>query len=191
MQEKIQALINKVTENCSRSDFEYREWFVNYHLRIVEEIALKLCESYPEADKNVVHVMAWTHDFSKPLTTSKEDEKVQLIPMVRENLAQLGFESEFVNRVCAALEEVESKDAKPIAEASIEARIISSADGAAHFLSPFFYTYFGNRGSVVEIMQKVLTKAQRDWDKKITLPEARNLVRARYEALQEDLRLRD
>ena len=192
MTPSIDDLINKVTENCTREDFEYREWFVSYHLRIVEEVALKLAAAYPEADKDLVRVLAWTHDYSKPLTRDKESEKSSLLPMVRTALSELSFDETYIANVCSRLEEIESKDTRPIEKASIEAQIISSADGAAHLIGPFFYSYFRNdpSESIIVTMQRVMQKANRDWEKKILLPEARELVRVRYEKLKEDMQIR-
>lgn len=185
----IESLIGHVSDTCDTGDFEYREWFVPYHLRVVDDIAMRLCDSYPDVDRDLVRVLVWTHDYSKPLTHGKGEEKERLIPMVRTALGGLGFEDAYIARVASLLALIESKDERDLAGMPIEVRIVSSADGASHFMSPFFYSYFhtGGGNSLAEVMDAVRKKAQRDWDRKIVLPEARDLVRERYEHLMQDL----
>lgn len=189
----MHTLIGRVVESCSRQDFEYREWFVAYHLRMVEDLALKFVTAYPEADRNLVHALVWVHDYSKPFAKTKEEEKITLIPMVRDVLVDIGFENSFVDRVVAGLIEIESKDDVSLENASIEAKIISSADGASHFFGPFFFSYFRDSTdeSITDTMQRIAQKAQRDWNRKIVLLEGRELVKPRYEILLDNMRMRE
>lgn len=193
MKQKIQALIQKVIANSSLEEFEYREWFVAYHLKIVEEIALSLVEKYPEADRDLTQVLAWVHDYSKPFAKTKEEEKEMLIPMLSEAMQSLDFEPDFIERTTQSLKEIESKDEKVLENAAIEVRIVSSADGASHFFGPFFSSYFRDDKNepLSRTMDRVIKKAQRDWNRKIVLPEARELVKDRYEILLDNMRARD
>ncbi len=193
MENKISKLIKAVTASCAEESFEYHEWFVTYHLKIVEEISLSLTKKYPEANRDLIQVLAWTHDYSKPFAKTKEEEKETLLPMVRELLESLSFEETFIEQVLTYLEEVESKDVKSLEDSPIEVKIVSSADGASHFFGPFFSSYFRDTPSesIEKTMSRVIQKAQRDWDRKIVLPEAKDLVESRYRILLENMSSRD
>lgn len=62
MQERIEEFKKHVRELSANPDFIYHEWFVTYHLELVERIALELLDKYPEAGRDVVLVMVWMHD---------------------------------------------------------------------------------------------------------------------------------
>lgn len=158
----------------------------------MEEVTLELIEKYPEVDKDLMRVLVWVHDYSKPFKPDKREEKESLFSMVREVLRELEFEMSFVERVVSVLAEVESKDTTRIEDTSIEAQILSSADGASHFIGPFFFSYFRNDSHehINDTMKRVREKAVRDWEKKVVLPGARELIRVRYEILMENMELR-
>jgi 5'-deoxynucleotidase YfbR-like HD superfamily hydrolase len=189
MDEKIQKLAEIVKNSCSRQDFEYRDWFYDFHLTKVSELALLFAEIYAEVDADTVRVLALVHDFSKPFCSSKEDEKEQLLPMIQKQLLNLKFEQQFIEKIISVIREVESKDTLDMSTASIEAKIVSSSDGASHFFAPFFYSYFRNDKDeyIRDTMRRVVAKARRDWERKIVLPEAKELVRSRYELLLSDM----
>ncbi len=67
-------------------------------------------------------------------------------------------------------------------ESPIEVRIVSSADGASHFIGPFYYTYFHeNSGmNLGDIFESNVKKANKDWNRKIVLPEVKAALQDRY-----------
>ena len=67
MQEKIEAFKAHVTESAANPDFVHHVWFVEWHLKVVEKIALELLDHYPDADRDLVLVMVWLHDYGKTI----------------------------------------------------------------------------------------------------------------------------
>jgi 23S rRNA maturation-related 3'-5' exoribonuclease YhaM len=65
MKKLIQLLKTEVETASENPTFIHYEWFLTYHLTIVEKIALETCTSYPKADKNMVLVLVWLHDYGK------------------------------------------------------------------------------------------------------------------------------
>src|SRR6476469_2834975 len=67
VQDKIQAFKDHVIHISSDTAFLHHKWFVKWHLNIVEDMALELADLYPKADRDLVQVMAWLHDYGKIL----------------------------------------------------------------------------------------------------------------------------
>ncbi len=183
MQEKIAKFKSLTIENFSKKDFQYHEWMVKYHLEIVERIAMELCDAYPEADRDIVQVLVWFHDFGKPI-----DEKNEKETTLREGpkaLAECGFSQEFIDKVLRCWELMEKKNEIDIRTTPIETQIISSADGASHFVGVFYPSYFGDGDDFVTTQKYLKEKIEKDWNRKIVLPEAQEAFRSRYEKAKE------
>ena len=183
MQNQILKFKQLVIQNFSRPDFVYGEWIVPYHLEIVERLALELCELYPEANRDVVETLVWFHDFGKPI-----DEKNEKEVTLREGVLALvdcGFPQDFIDTVVMHWKLMEQKNEIDLHEAPIETQIISSADGASHFVGLFYPTYFGDGHSIAVTQEKLKKKIGVDWNRKITLPEVKKAFEARYKIMKE------
>lgn len=179
-QDKLDSFKKIVIENCSRNDFEYRDWFVKDHLMIVERIATELCDIYTEADRDLVSVLVWFHDFGKPIDGKNEYETTRIKGV--EALRVVGFENNFIQRVLEAWERMEDKNEIDISKESIEVQIVSSSDGASHFVGKFFFFYFRNdlSESISSIEKRIEDKIVKDWERKIVLPEIKKSFEWRY-----------
>lgn len=58
---------------------------------------MELCDHYPEADRELVELMAWLHDYWKILDF--EHEYSETLTAGRQKLTELGFPPEIINRV--------------------------------------------------------------------------------------------
>lgn len=179
MQESIEKFKKVVIENFSRKDFTYREWMVDYHLKIVEKIALELCEIYKEADRDVVQALVWFHDFGKPL--DEENERTITRTEGPKVMLQCGFPQEFINIVLEHWELMEKKNEIDIRTTPIETQIVSSADGASHFTGVFYPSYFNENGNdFITTQKKLKEKIEKDWNRKIVLPEVQKAFEPYY-----------
>src|SRR3989344_7411353 len=102
--DKLKADIIQAAEN---PDFIYHKWFIVYHLKIVEKIALELCELYKESNKVVVIAMVWLHNYGKILGGVNQDE----ITHVEGNklMRKLGFKEDFSKKVLSYIQIMDSK----------------------------------------------------------------------------------
>lgn len=185
MEEKIQAFKDHVNECSANPNFVHHLWFVEWHLKVVEKIALELLDHYPAADRDLVMVMVWLHDYGKTIDFPNQ-YRTTLIEG-RKKLTELGFEKSFVEKAVEYIEILDKKMEIDIYEAPLEVQIVSSADGCSHLTGPFMSAWWREnpQKSVEELLRDNQRKAEKDWTRKITLPEARKAFEARYKYIME------
>jgi hypothetical protein len=174
-----------VLSNFARADFTYREWMGAYHLEIVERIAMELCDMHPEADRDVVTALVWFHDFGKPFDEDREREITRVEGP--KALVSCGCPQTFADTVLERWKLMERKNELDLRTAPIETQIVSSADGASHFVGVFYPSYFGDGLGFEATQARLREKIGKDWERKIVLPEVRDAFRARYEYAREML----
>lgn len=190
MQEKIDAFKQHVREAAANPAFVHHKWFVQWHLEVVERIAKDLLAHYPQADKDLVEVMVWLHDYGKIF--DYDNQYTMTLKVGRKKLTELGFAPEFVERAVSGIETLDKKMELDLHKAVIEVQIVSSADGCSHMAGPFLFLFwheatdktFTNK-TLEELMSLTRRKADKDWNRKIVLPEARAAFERRYKLICE------
>jgi HD domain-containing protein len=192
MQEQISQFRQHVTEASGSPKFVHHKWFVKWHLEIVDRLAKELLEFYPHADKELVEVLVWLHDYGKILN-NYDDQYEQTKKAGRQKLAAIGFPPEFVDKAVQYADILDQKMEVDLRQAPIEVQIVSTADGCSHMTGPFmkifwhFPTEKTFEGKTFEELMKLnIGKLDKSWNRKmIVLPEARKAFEARYKLLKE------
>jgi hypothetical protein len=184
MMDKIHILKEKVSNLAENESFIHHKWFLKYHLELVEKISLELNERYDEVNSDLLLGLIWIHDYGKILGIKDDEESIE---KSRIFMQKIGFDEEYVNRVINLLEIFESKMTMDLSEAPIEVKIVSTADAVSHMYGPFYqmYCYENPEMSVEELMESNIRKLEKDWDRKIALPEVKEVLQERYEFLRE------
>lgn len=185
MQTSLEQFRAHVIEQAASPTFTHHQWYVQYHLNIVETIALELCDKYPTADRNLVHTLVWLHDYGKIVDKANQYETT--LTAGKEILLSHGFDPLFVEKAIEYVDIMDKKIDLWSDTTPIEVKIISSADGCAHLVGPFFslWWYENADKTIPELLAGNIAKAMKDWDKKIVLPEARAAFQARHDILLE------
>ncbi|HEU5187282.1 MAG TPA: HD domain-containing protein [Candidatus Saccharimonadales bacterium] len=187
MQDKISTFKQHVREISANPEFVHHKWFVKWHLEIVEKIANELCDLHPEADEDLVEVMAWLHDYGKILSWDRQYDR-DLLNVGRDKLIELGFSKDFAHKAADYIEMHDKAQEMDLRQAPIEVQISSSADGCSHLVGPFLPIFwheatdktFVNK-TLEELMELNRKKVEKDWNHKIVLPEARKAFEARHD----------
>ena len=167
------------------SDEDYK-----HHILPVIKNALLLGRKL-NADLEVVEVAAYLHDIGRVLEKKqfdKGDEKKDSHQITGAEEAQkiltgLGCNAEFTIKVeHCILAHRGSKDPKPETK---EAEIIANADAMAHFDSSLvlFTLFFKKTNSFEDAIIKMEKTIDKDWNNKLTLAEAKEMVKNKYGAI--------
>lgn len=178
MKKHVQEFKLHVIKIASSTSFLHHSWFAKYHLEIVEKIALELCKKYPYADEDMVLLLAWLHDYGK-IVDFKNQYKAT-VTQGKKKLLEIGFSKEVVEKLIAYVKIFDAKI--NIAKAPIEVKIVSSADGASHFVGPFFSIFWKENHvwELADLLKENRKKANIDWEKKIVLPEVKKNFLSRH-----------
>lgn len=190
MQDKIEQFKNHVIEVSANPDFVHHKWFVKWHLEIVDRLAKELLGFYPDADKDLVEVMVWLHDYGKILDFDNSYQTT--LAAGKQKLLETGFSEQFAQKAVDYIDILDKKLEIDLNQAPIEVKIVSSADACSHMVGPFMYivwneatdkTFVGR--TLDELLEAGIKKADKDWTRKIVLPEARKAFETRYKLLKE------
>ncbi len=183
--EKLNRFIKHVRKVSDNPDFIHHQWFVRFHLEIVEKIALEACDIYPNADRDFVRLLCWLHDYGKILDFSNQYDVT--ITEGRKKLKELGFNDEVTNKALESIRIIDAKIFDQIKTSPIEVQIVSSSDAASHHVGPFFtlWWYENPDRTIEQLMEDNMKKSGKDWDRKMVLPEIREAFKGRRKYIEE------
>lgn len=185
MNNLFQKLKSTVIEAAQKTEFRHHKWYVKYHLEIAESIAMELCDKYPEADRELVKMLVWFHDYGKMLDFDDQYQKTLTDGKLK--LEELGFPSDLIDKIIHHINTSDKKINLGASNIPIEIKILSSSDGAAHLAGPFFqmFSYENPDKPVDELLQGQINKAKTDWEMKIVLPEIKKAFQGRHNLILE------
>ena len=176
-----------VVELAQQPPFVHASWFVDHHLLILEQLVNELCDRYPAANRTHTLALVWLHDYGKIVTNKGANEDEVLMPAAEKLMRDVGFQAVDIEQTLKALHEMEHvRDMTPD-DMMIEAKIMSSADAASHFIGPFFSLYWYEMGHKTpdQLIADNMKKIDYDFNVKAVLPEVKEFIRPRYEMMRE------
>lgn len=165
----------------------------DYHILQVVKYALLLAKKL-NADLEVVEVAAYLHDIGR--ADNRKDfvnnerqflgDNNHHIVGAKESvsiLQDLGYDKKFIKKVeHCVLAHRGRKDPNP---ETLEAEIIACADAMSHFdtFLHLFSVFLKTTDSFEEAIIEIEKKMDRNWNKKLTLPESRAMIEDKYNAI--------
>jgi putative nucleotidyltransferase with HDIG domain len=169
--------VKKLIKNEYCDDIDWK-----YHLESVHKFALELASKI-KCDNEIVELAALLHDIGRYVTKEQEGHEKTGLPEARKVLERYNYPE---NKIQSVLHCVEShRGSVDVKTKTIEAEIVRNADAMAHYdIMPLFFVMCGdNDKKIVEKATWAKQKYERNWSKKLTLPEAKEVVREKHKAI--------
>ena len=181
---KIKDFIKK---ECQDNSQQVADWFFSEHLEVVDKYAQKLLQQNPEANSEVVELAVWLHDVQRIYNLDGEHALTGAIKS-REILKNFNCKDGIIEQVYEAVRthRANSPETQP---ATLEGKILATADAMAHFSSNFYLKVFlskmkkGEFENVQEFKNWAIKKINRDYQNKIFFEEARKIIKSQYQTL--------
>ncbi len=180
MKTAIYQVRDYVISRHSENDYKY-------HVSIVVESALKLAK-IKKADLEIVEISALLHDVGRAKLSDSETTKTgehhkDSAKMAKAFLSKINYPKYKLDKVlgCILAHRGQKGGYPPKTQEEI---IISNADAMAHFISflDLYFVFIGKEGfeKGISLLKK---KMDRSWSEKLTMSEAKKLVKNEYEAV--------
>ena len=169
----------KQVEEIVRKHAVEDDW--KYHILLVRKYSLQLAEML-KADKEIVEISALLHDIGRQKFGPENHEIIGAKEAVI-ILKKLGYPSEKIKKVehCILVHRGSSK----IKPETLEAEIIMNTDAMAHFDTlPLLLFVAKRERSFEEAVKFVHKKIEKDWNNKLTLSQAKDLMKEKYGAIK-------
>lgn len=96
-----------VIEIAGNPDFIHHDWFVEHHLLVLERICFELCDIYSEADRDVVQMLVWLHDYGKIINHADEYNETRRSGKAK--LREMGFSESYASMLLGYVDIIDSK----------------------------------------------------------------------------------
>lgn len=177
--EKILDNVEKYVEKACKEKYRHKNIYEE-HMIPVRTFALRLATIY-DADRQVVELAALLHDIHY-LETNIHHEHEILGAKIAEKMLKGKISKEKLELILKCIRH--HRGSKDYKRESMEEQIVACADAMAHITNCLNFIYTGalDKKELDEIRSWLKNKVERGWIK-ITLPEARAMVKDKYKAI--------
>ncbi len=171
MIEKVREIVKK---ECNEEDWQF-------HILPVVKYARLLAKKL-NADEELAELGALLHDIGRIKFGGKNHE-ITGVPEAERILKQLNYPKKVINEVKHCVES--HRGSRDIIPKTLTAKIVANADAMAHFDTvPVLFQLALKKNNLKEAIKWVYDKIERDWNKKLTIPEAKEMMREKHEAIK-------
>ncbi len=160
-------------------DFGSDPWHLLSHVPEAEKWAKLMLKKYPEANKEVVFLAVWLHDFGHYPVPAEVDHAIRGEERARKFLEQESYPKEKMDKVLHCVRSHRCKDVMP---ETLEARIMAFCDSASHMTDTIYFDMVrtGEDGR----FPRAYAKMKRDFRDLAMFPEMQKELSEIYEAWQ-------
>lgn len=179
--ELIQSISDIVEEQSKKETnvFGYEGW--TYHVTIVVKYAKLLAERL-DADKEIVEISAFLHDYASVKDSSMYKEHHIYGAIEAEKILRgFNYPEERINKIKDCI--IQHRGSVPLERTTKESICLASADAMAHIdqvPSLLHLVYYKRKMDVTEGANWVSEKIERSWNK--LCPEAKEIIKNKYES---------
>lgn len=165
----------------------WADWLGEHHVFLVADYATELAERFG-ANKELARVGALLHDIADTkMSRFADSHETSSLNMARELMQQAGFSDDGIKlTVDDAIRLHSCHDGRT--PASLEGKVLATADAKAHLLSDFYVFAawaMGKEGlALQDVKQFVLKKIDRDFHNKILFKEVQRECEPTYNSLK-------
>ena len=173
-------MIEKVREIVKK---ECDEWDWKFHILPVVKYA-KLLAKKLNADGELAELGALLHDIGR-IKFGPKNHEITGIPEAEKILKQFNYPQKIIDEVKHCIES--HRGSGTIKPKTIVAKIVANADAMAHFdtiLALLQIALKKENNDIEKAVNWVYDKIERDWNKKLTIPEAKEMMKEKYEAIK-------
>ena len=170
-------------DNVRLVDKDLTDW--KYHVQLVVKYS-KILARKLGSDEEIAELGALLHDIAW-IDSLKNDPTHEIIgvPMAERLLGKLGYPEKTIEEVKHCVETHKSMDSNP--PKTVSAKIVANADAMAHFDSIPYLIRIGlknNDNDLEAAVGWVRQKIENNWRNKLTLPEAKEMMKEKYDAIR-------
>jgi uncharacterized protein len=178
----IEQVEQIVRETCAKETNKFVFAMDNHFIAVVENA--KLLAHKLGADLEIVTIAAWLHDYASVYDVKlMEEHHIHGPKLAQEILSKLNYPQDKIDKIKHCIEA--HRGSQKILRQTIEAECVASADAMAHiteFPALLILGWVTHGKGYKDGIEFALTKMERSWKKLI--PEARELVRDKYDAIK-------
>jgi len=175
----VKQIKAKIKKECYESG-HIEPWFYDRHLLAVEKFANFLLKKLPKADKEIVLLGVWLHDIQR-VRGLKGDHQKMGAREAKKIMQGYNYPDKTIKSVQAIILTHACDGALP---GALEGKILATADAMTHYVNDFYLqiAVTGQR-SLEEFKRWSLEKLNRDYNKKIFFPFAKQVIKGRHAVL--------
>lgn len=168
--------LNQALADYVKSQFEANDW--QFHIVPVVKYAKELAHLLA-ADEKLTEAAALLHDIGRVKIENDPEHHIFGIKEAEKIMLQFGYAIEAIEEVKHCIHAHRSSD--DIKPQTLVAEIVANADAMSHFDAwPLFFYWRADREKFIETVAWVEQKIERNWNKKLTLTEAKKMVESKY-----------
>jgi len=173
-----------VINECQKSRYTISPFpAYSFHIQVVEKYSILLAKKL-KANLEITQLGALLHDIGM-IKHGKNNHELTGVSEAQKILNNLNYPKNKINRVSEIIRS--HRGSKDIPPETLEAKIVANADAMAHYdILPALMEVAlrENHNDGVKSYWWLYDKIERNWQKKLTIPYAREMMKEKYQAIK-------